>query len=115
MMLDQLALGRNLLATFDCGQQTIDFIEGRSDWANEMGLTVKVGLNTRDLPGSSETRHSSAGCEPALSVVEGDLARDAYLDMLPSRTPDPSLRARDDARVVETQRAGSKLHRFMAE
>jgi hypothetical protein len=47
MMLDQLALGRNLLAAFDCGQQqTIDFIEGRSDWANEMRLTVKVGLNT---------------------------------------------------------------------
>jgi hypothetical protein len=46
MLLDQLAFGRNLLAAFDCGQQTIDFIEGRSDWANEMGLTVKVGLNT---------------------------------------------------------------------
>jgi hypothetical protein len=58
---------------------------------------------------------SAAGCEPALSVVEGDLARDAYLDMLPSRTPDASLKARDDASVVETQRAGSKLHRFMAE
>jgi hypothetical protein len=42
MMLDQLALGRNLLAAFDCGQQTIDFIEGRSDWANEMDPTVKM-------------------------------------------------------------------------